>query len=82
MSHEQAPHTTQTHTEHTTAYHPCGSYFQVNFSYRAETEGALGAEVAEGLRAPLGLQGDECEAETEKREGEGTGEKKETWKGV
>lgn len=37
----------------------------------------------EGLRTLLGLQGDECGAETGKREGEGTGEKKgETWKGM
>lgn len=55
----------------------------LTFSYRAETEEALGAEVEEGLRTLLGLQGDECGAETGKREGEGTGEKKEeTWKGM
>lgn len=48
---------THGHMQSTTAYHLCSPYFQVGLS-RAGKEDALRAHIAEGLGAPLGLQGD------------------------
>ena len=70
------------HIEHTAAYCLCGPYFWINFPCRAETEEALRADMAKGLRIPLGWQGDEYGAEFGRRKGEGLREKKgETWEG-